>query len=288
MIGFVILHYQNIDVTHECIMHLNALKDDIVIVIVDNCSPNGTGRVLKKEYFNCENILVILNNSNQGFAAGNNVGYRYAKEKLGCNIIVVMNSDVYIYDEHFAEKIKLQYLQNTSDAILAPDIISKNGQHQNPFLLSPISSQKQKEIILRKSFGRILYSIPFLNEFLLFQKKNKQSSRIKKKILEEKINVLPHGACLIFLPNWIKNENDCFLKGTFLFCEEEIIYDYAQYKGYVIRYIPGLEVQHIEDASQDADNKTLTKKKKMQLRCEIQSRNTLLRYRKKYIQEEEK
>lgn len=52
----------------------------VSIVIVDNASANGTGRELQQLYQGAENIYVILNPENLGFARGNNVGFEFAKK----------------------------------------------------------------------------------------------------------------------------------------------------------------------------------------------------------------
>ena len=46
MTAFVILHYRAIDTTRSCVKSIRALAGDKHIVIVDNASPNGTGKVL--------------------------------------------------------------------------------------------------------------------------------------------------------------------------------------------------------------------------------------------------
>lgn len=282
MIGFVILHYQNIDVTNECIKYLKRLKDYAKIIIVDNCSPNGTGKILQDAYSNDNDITVILNSSNCGFAAGNNIGFKIARDELGCGVIIVMNSDVFIYDQDFLKKVERECINHSEAAILAVDIVSRYGGHQNPYRYHPVSTKKQKKIILRKRIGQLIYSIPVINEFILSKKPKSSTSKNVKKCVEEKRDILPHGACVIYTKNWTEKEDFCFLGGTFLFCEEEILYDYAMRMGYVIQYVPSIEVYHLEDASQEADNKTLVNKKKMQLSCEIESRKTLLRYRKEW------
>lgn len=176
----------------------------------------------------------------------------------------------------------MEHAKHKEDAIFAVDILSRYGGHQNPYRYQSISTKKQKQIILRKRLGQIIYSIPILNEYLLSRKTGSSTVRNTKKCMEEKTHIIPHGACVIYLPHWVHNENICFLDGTFLFCEEEILFDYAESKNYTIRYIPSVEVQHLEDASQDADNKTKVLKKKMQLKCEIDSRKLLVEYRRKW------
>ena len=50
MTAFVILHYRAIDMTKTCVERIEALEGNSHIVIVDNASPNGTGRLLAEEY----------------------------------------------------------------------------------------------------------------------------------------------------------------------------------------------------------------------------------------------
>lgn len=58
-IAFVILHYQNIDVTIDCVEHLKKLQEieKHNIIIVDNASPNESGNVLSDMYKNDINII---------------------------------------------------------------------------------------------------------------------------------------------------------------------------------------------------------------------------------------
>ena len=48
MTAFVILHYRAIEMTRTCVERIQALEGNNHIVIVDNASPNGTGRLLEE------------------------------------------------------------------------------------------------------------------------------------------------------------------------------------------------------------------------------------------------
>ena len=67
---FVILHYQNIDDTINCIdsiKKLQELNNNYKILLVDNKSPNNTGKELEKRYINDSNIEIILLEKNYVF-----------------------------------------------------------------------------------------------------------------------------------------------------------------------------------------------------------------------------
>ncbi len=55
MICFVILHYMVLEETVKCIESIEAQGVDsfsVKIIVVDNASPNGTGKMLQEKYKN--------------------------------------------------------------------------------------------------------------------------------------------------------------------------------------------------------------------------------------------
>ena len=50
-ISFVILHYNTIGETRNCVKSILKLQDELSfnIIIIDNASPNGSGEILKNE-----------------------------------------------------------------------------------------------------------------------------------------------------------------------------------------------------------------------------------------------
>lgn len=282
-IAFVILHYQNAEVTRDSVAHLLALPDiaQHEIVVVDNASPNGTGAELAEEYAAGENVHVLLNDTNAGFAAGNNLGYGYARRELGAQVMVVMNSDVNITDPDFIRKLQAAVDSHPEAGVIAPDIVVKNGFHQNPYMSAPISTPAQQKIILKKRIGLLLYGLPVIGKVLMGRKAVRDFQPNKQeKVTQELAGLIPHGACVIYTPRWTAQEERAFVEGTFLFVEEELLYDYCLRKGHGTVYIPDLTVHHMEDASQDAVNDTAIKKKRNQMRFEIASRRLLVKLRK--------
>lgn len=91
-LGVIILNYNNFDDTVECVDRIVG-SDLIEIVIVDNASPDGSGKLLKQKYLQYECVTYIQVGDNRGYAAGNNIGIRYAAEKLDVDYICVLNND---------------------------------------------------------------------------------------------------------------------------------------------------------------------------------------------------
>ena len=75
LVCYCILHYKNFEVTIECVNNIlkNNNTENFRIVVVDNGSNNNTGERLKALYEKNEKIHIIINESNLGFARGNNI-----------------------------------------------------------------------------------------------------------------------------------------------------------------------------------------------------------------------
>ena len=140
MFGYVILHYQSIEITKKCVDKLLMFSKTNPIVIVDNCSPNGSGKQLEKMYSKCTNITVIINEENQGFAKGNNLGYQYIKRKYSLSYVVVMNNDIMIENNDFDVIIE-QFMEKNGVDVCGPDMVTLKGNHQNPLQLKPYTSK---------------------------------------------------------------------------------------------------------------------------------------------------
>ena len=279
-VGFSILHYNNIEVTCQAVYFLKRLICDepFEIIIVDNNSPNGSGNILQHRYNNENHVHIILNETNIGFAGGNNIGYIYAKEKLLCDIIVVMNSDIYIRDEYFLLKLQ-KITENCHFEIIAPNIIGLEGE-QNPFRLQPLSEATIKKMYLYNSIIHVIYYIPIINKLLatILDKrkvKNKKSTTISTECV-------PHGACVIYMKDWIHKEDIAFVPGTFMYLEEDILAVYMKQKRYRAIYQNSLKVYHVEDASVKYNNKDSVRRRKFISGCMKKSLEFLIKF-KKYV-----
>jgi GT2 family glycosyltransferase len=283
-ICFVILHYQNIDVTNECIGCLREINffDSCNVVVIDNASPNESGKQLIQKYNNCNNIHVLLNKENLGFAAGNNIGYDFARKKLRADQIIVMNNDILIRQKNFISKLKEEY-NDSNVQLIAPDIVNLFGSHQNPFRTEPLSNKKLNIIHWYNLTLNCLYTIPIINSFLAKVLYYKSQTKKKNKYIEKHslYNIVPHGSCIVYQGTWVKNEEYAFLPGTFMYFEEDILYEYLISKNYNLKYSPELCVNHVEDASVNASIKSELGKRKFIAKNLMKSSRVLILMRSK-------
>lgn len=267
--GFVVLHYMAYDMTVECVDNLlQRFKTyNINIVVVDNASSNGSGKKLADKYHSEKKVTVLLNKKNDGFARGNNIGYRNLVGEKNSDYIIVMNNDVIIEQNEFLNLIDAAYSKEQF-AVLGPDIYcpAKN-EHQNPAHLTGFSVKDVKSLYdtLDKYSRHPAY----------YYYKHAIFGKLKRKIKGEQQttketdwtlpmeNVVLHGACYIFSEDFIAKRIDCFNPHTFLYMEEDILHYECMRDGLKMVYDPLLKIKHFEDVSTNTRFNSGYKKFKM-------------------------
>lgn len=90
VVAVIVLNYNNYEDTVECVRSVEALRyPRCSVVIVDNASPDGSGLMLLNTF---KEHTVIISERNGGYAAGNNIGIRYALER-NADYILILNND---------------------------------------------------------------------------------------------------------------------------------------------------------------------------------------------------
>ena len=275
MYTFVILHYKNYMDTIECIESIIKMPQQVNVVVVDNASKNDSIDKIYDKYKVMENVHIIKNEKNLGFADGNNIGYKYAREKLKSKFILVCNNDLIFDQKDYLTELSDIY-ESTNAHIIGPDIESlTSGEHQNPMSGTPNSFYYVTKEILRYRLLLILSKLHIYD--VLKKRKNLNTEKRSMKYNVEAKNKVLHGAILIFTPRYIENEEKAFRSGTFLYMEEDILYLYAKNKNYTTLYTPKLHVYHKEDSSTNEVYKSSKKKREFVFKNMI---NSLKVYRK--------
>lgn len=243
--------------TIECVDSIlkTSKPNDYRIIVVDNASNNGSYERMVAYYQGNSRIVLIKNEKNLGFASGNNVGYRYAKEHFNPRYILIGNNDLVFYQEDFVEK--LAELGETYPFYVAgPDIINLKGIHQSPIRTELHSNRiiknktRNRKILLMVM--KIKKVLPFLQKINVLEKmyygKGESLQRTNDLVGIKKDAVL-HGACLIFSKKYMDKHEDAFPEYTFLYMEEDILALRCKKLGYDTYYFPTLKVEHKEDVS---------------------------------------
>lgn len=118
----VILNYNNYEDTKECIDGIKRiqLSDGYInnVILVDNCSTDNSGKKLQQLYNGT--ITYLQSDMNYGYAAGNNIGIKYALTQKA-DYICVLNNDTVVYEDFLSPCIAV--LKEYSDiAFISPTI----------------------------------------------------------------------------------------------------------------------------------------------------------------------
>ncbi|MGM9962575.1 MAG: glycosyltransferase [Holdemanella porci] len=149
-IGVVVLNFNNFEDTVNCVNSvLNQKHISLRVVVVDNGSQNDSFSVLCDKFSKIDNVTLIKNNENLGYARGNNVGIRKLRDQ-GYEYIFIANSDVVF----------------TSSMILH-DLAC--GDEDEVGILIPIIKNLDGSIEKRVAYKRKLFSLRMIRYFIRSQ-----------------------------------------------------------------------------------------------------------------------
>lgn len=239
--SFVILNYLTTQDTIECVNSIKKFctKNKFKIIIVDNASPNHSGQILMEMYKNDDTIKVFVNKENMGFAKGNNVGFKYAKEEIKSDFIVLCNSDTELLSDDFCSSIICKY-EKSRFALMGP----KEKLLDGSFYKLKEKARSKRELTIDLKYykniieGKSLFWIRIIAKLNSFLEKKR-----KLDVSTEYENIFLHGAFLIFSKQY-SNLFDGLNDSTFLYGEEEFLYWRLQKNNLLSIYYPKIEILH--------------------------------------------
>ncbi|MBQ8134245.1 MAG: glycosyltransferase family 2 protein [Clostridia bacterium] len=274
MIAFVILNYRTFTHTIECVQNIKFKMDEDTayhIVIVDNASSDESGKHLQKKYEDDEDVTVILNHTNSGFAKGNNIGFEYAKNTLKAKYIVLLNSDTRIMTENIYLAIDQEYLESKA-GVIGPLILSGDDKFSsNPMRIQKLSKNDVDSMIKEYKnrlwalengfFGNVygkIYDFGFRLKAKIKRIHNKSANQAVNRIKKHE-NVVLHGSFMIFTPTYI-NKFDGLDSRTFMYAEEDLLYERCKQNDIKTVYLPNIIVYHYEKAATSVERTDKQKK----------------------------
>lgn len=244
----IILNYGTYDLTLKLIesIHSDLEYNNYEILVVDNCSPNNSAKVLA-EHSKKLNYIFIANDVNSGYAAGNNIGLRYAIDN-GYQYSWILNNDVELREKDVLKELVDIAEECQNIGCIGPKIYALNGMPCAPYCRRPS--------LWNMTFG-------------IFEDKRFRNGRVD--MCGEVYRV--YGCCML-LRSKAMAEIDCMDERTFLYGEESILAERLINKGYKTYYDSNVSVTHKESASMRKMSKN---KKKLQVQESEKSREIYLR-----------
>jgi GT2 family glycosyltransferase len=130
IINILILNWNSSDDISTCIK--NIVKSSFIeyrIILIDNNSEESDKQKLKQiyhEYKNKINIHLVMNDSNYGYAGGNNKGYEYLKEQELDGDIFILNPDIEIAENTLYEMVKALSADENIGAVMSRTLTADN------------------------------------------------------------------------------------------------------------------------------------------------------------------
>lgn len=193
----IVLNYGMYNLTLKMIneLHTELDYDNYSIMVVDNCSPNESAKVLANRSKDL-NYIFIANGKNTGYAAGNNIGIRYAINN-GYKYSWILNNDVELREKSVLKELVGILEENDDIACVGPKIYNADGSICAPYCRRPS--------VWNMTLGA-------------FEDKKYRIS--KQDVAGEVYRI--YGCCML-LKNRAMAEIDCMDERTFLYGEEAIL-----------------------------------------------------------------
>lgn len=252
-IVFVILNYNTFQETKECILSIERKidTDDYKIIIVDNKSIDDSAEKIAKFIEERHNSILLYNESNLGFAKGNNVGIEHAIKNYNPEFTVVLNSDTELIQDDLVETLEKEYKQS-GFALLGPLILTADGRCDNSPHYAPTVEHVQNELtmfekeekIIKMGFYRPYCGLRFIWN-LITNKVCKIDVPIHRNMefYQYQKQVVLQGCFIVFSEKAFK-----YIKGfdsrTFLYYEESILFLNLMKNNLVTVYNPEIVIYH--------------------------------------------
>lgn len=155
-LAIVILNYKSFRETLDEVMLCNRLLGVPFgnIIAVDNASPNESAEVLDRTAKEL-GFVFIQSEKNSGYAAGNNIGLRYAYDH-DYKYAWILNNDIIIEDKDIIEKLISVFKADCNVAVVNPDIYAPDCHMYNRDAKRPTFFDYTLGIMNYSKVGRIV------------------------------------------------------------------------------------------------------------------------------------
>lgn len=244
-IGYVCTNYNNSSFTTVAATTLLAnAGHEIAVVVVDNGSDEQNKLELRELATAKPDVDVIFSAENAGYFRGLNVGIRHLREtQPSIEWMVIGNNDLE-FSPDFGDLLESNAARWRGHAVVSPDIVTVDGQHQNPHVISHIS--KVREIVYDVYFSN--YYIGLLTQKLanalrpISDREDEQHWETAQPICQG------HGSCYLLGPRFFEQFDELWAP-TFMMSEEYFLAKQLMDVGQRVYYDPAIRVTHHWHAS---------------------------------------
>lgn len=235
---FICVNYNNSKVTLDYILNVMKIQYnyDLKIIIVDNASQENDFNNLEKKInaLKYKNVILLKSHTNLGYFKGLNIGIKWALENGYNQYQIIGNNDLEFHSDFLVILKNLDLKAN--ELVLAPDVITTNGIHENPHVINKMSFMR-----------KLKYEIYFFNYYLAKIITKFYSAERKPKVFDSQRKYIHMGiGALYVLTPFFFNHFDELWDDVFLYGEEAILSGQILSVDGKILYEPLLKCNHME------------------------------------------
>ena len=215
------------------------VNHDIEVFVVDNASDEDEVRKLRPMFEKYSSVHVIESRVNTGYFRGLNVGLMALRHKRPDIEWVVAGNNDLEFGADFCDRIQENLHALQSHSVISPDVVTLDGEHQNPHVISKIST-------IRRVFYDLYYSNYYLGRLIF--KISKMFPRLSERSDEKQWQVASyifqgHGSCYLLGPRFFQQFTE-LLAPTFMMYEEFFLSKQLEEVGEQVYYEPKISVIH--------------------------------------------
>ncbi len=230
-LSIIIVSYNTKKLLADCINSIESSlnKLEYEIIVVDNCSVDGSVDLLKSQF---QKVKLIENNYNAGFAKANNQGLQMCSG----DYILLLNSDTLVLGEALNTLVQFMDM-HTETAICGPRLLNSDMTLQLP---------------CRRGFPRLINSIShFSGLSRLFPKSRVFGSYLMTYMdssIDHEVDAVS-GACLLVRRDVLSTIGGLLDEAFFMHFEDIDLCFRAKKSGYEVYYVHNAEVVHLKGQS---------------------------------------
>jgi GT2 family glycosyltransferase len=239
-IGYVCTNYNNSADTREAVRSLlRNGGDEYRIAVVDNHSDSKNVEALKSMASEFQHVELLLSKENVGYFKGLNIGIRHLRaSQPDIHLMVVGNNDL-VFPTDFGESIRRNMGTLEKYAVVSPDIVTLDGVHQNPHVISKIG--KFREFIYNLYYANYYAAIAIRQLAKLTRSFTDRADETQHDVAQEIYQ--GYGACYMLGPVFFRHFEELWA-ASFLMHEEYFMSKQLSDKGMSVYYEPSIKVQH--------------------------------------------
>jgi GT2 family glycosyltransferase len=251
-VGYVCTSYNNSSVTRAAIasLHAGGRAGDVRVVVVDNRSRDADVASLGAVAREFPGVELLLNPENVGYFAGLNLGIgRLRTLWPDIEHVVIGNNDL-VFPADFVDIVERHCEVFERWAVVAPDLLTPDGVHQNPHVFHPIGRVRKLiwDLYYINYAGAVMIKgAARLTRWLTGREENAHDGELYK---------IPgpieqgYGACYLLGPLFFRKFARLYAP-TFMMQEEFFLYEQLKTIGQMTYYDPRFVVHHTGHATMD-------------------------------------